>query len=271
MRLSVDMAAVGRLMAEVAAEEIMPRYAKLAAGDIREKGPGDLVTIADEAVERRLEPELRRLLPGSVVLGEEAAAADPSVIAVLDAGDPVWIIDPIDGTANFAEARGDFGVMIALVRGGQILCAWIYDPRADSMATAEQGGGAWLDGRRLQVAPAPGDAGALRGALLAGFYGDPALGRRVHERRTRVQAVKSLRCAAAEYVRLADGAMHFALFSKLMPWDHAPGVLLHREAGGFNAYLDGGGYAPARVDAPGFMLAPDAASWQALYDRLIRT
>src|SRR5215470_17897885 len=107
----------------------MPRYAKLAAGEVREKGPGDLVTVADEAVERRLAPELGQMLPGSVVLGEEAAAADPSRIELLDGTDPVWVIDPIDGTANFAEARGDFGVMVALVRHGEVLSSWIYDPR----------------------------------------------------------------------------------------------------------------------------------------------
>jgi len=266
---SVDIDRVGRLIADVAAEEVMPRYARLATEEVREKGPGDLVTVADEAVERRLEPELCRMLPGSVALGEEAAAADPSVIGVLDGTDPVWVIDPIDGTANFAEARGDFGVMVALVRHGQVLSSWIYDPRHKRMATAEAGSGAWLDGRRLKVAAAPEDATMLSGALLVGFYGDVDVAKRVQQRRGRVQALKSLRCAAAEYVRLADGTMHFALFSKLMPWDHAPGVLLHREAGGYEAYLDGAAYAPARIKAPALMLAPDESSWRELYRRLI--
>ena len=269
MSASVDIEKVARLIAEVAAEEIMPRYAKLAAGDVREKGPGDLVTVADEAVERRLTPRFEALLPGSVVLGEEAAAADPSVIDVLDGDAPVWVVDPVDGTANFAEVKGDFGVMVSLIRAGRTLAAWIHDPRHGSMAIAELGGGAWLEGRRLRVSPPPENPTELRGALLAGFYGDPDLRHRVHQRRGSVHALKSLRCAAAEYVRLAAGDMHFVLFSKLMPWDHAAGVLLHAEAGGYNAYLDGGGYAPARIKAPGLMLAPDATSWQVLYRRLI--
>jgi len=266
---SIDAAAVSRLIIQVAAEEIMPRYAKLAAGDVREKGPGDLVTVADEAAEHRLTPALIALLPGSVVVGEEAAAADPSVIDRLDGGDPVWVIDPVDGTANFAAAKGDFGVMVSLIQGGRTLAAWIYDPRHEHMATAELGGGAWLDGVRMQVSTPPADPAELSGPLLGGSFGDLALARRVQQRRDRVRARKSLRCAAAEYVCLADGKMDFALFSKLMPWDHAAGVLMHGEAGGYSAYLDGQHYQPARLDAPALMLAPDEASWHQLYERLV--
>ena len=263
------MAAVGRLIAEVAAEEIMPRYARLAAGEVREKGPGDLVTVADEAAEHRLTPALAALLPGSVVVGEEAAAADPTVIKRLEGDRPVWVIDPVDGTANFAEAKGDFGVMVSLIQKNQTLAAWIYDPRRQAMAAAEQGGGAWLDGQRLKVASPPADPAELSGALLAGYYGDPELGKRLNQRRDRVRPVKSLRCAAAEYVRIASGKMHFLLFSKLMPWDHAAGVLLHGEAGGYNGYVDGGHYLPTRLKAPALMLTPDEESWNGLYRRLI--
>jgi fructose-1,6-bisphosphatase/inositol monophosphatase family enzyme len=269
MTSAVDVDRVAQLISEVAAEEILPRYMKLALSDVREKSPGDFVTVADEAVERRLAPALSAMLPDSVVLGEEEAANDPSIIDLLDGKAPVWVIDPIDGTANFAESRGDFGVMVSLVRAGRTLAAWIHDPRRGAMARAELGSGAWLDGRRLRVAQAPADPAALTGALLAGFHGSPELGRRIHQRRGSVRAVKSLRCAAAEYVRLADGHIHFVLWSKLMPWDHAAGVLLHAEAGGYNAYLDGGHYLPIRIKAPGLLLTPDEASWQALYERLI--
>jgi fructose-1,6-bisphosphatase/inositol monophosphatase family enzyme len=267
---NIDIDAVARLIAEAAAEEIMPRFAKLAVGDVREKGPGDLVTIADEAVERRLAPQLIGLLPGSCVIGEEEAAVDVSVLQRLEEPAPVWIIDPVDGTANFAAGKGDFGVMVALVQAGRTVAGWIHDPVNKRMATAERGAGAWLDGKRLAVAPPPADPAELSGTLLVGFHGDPELGRRIQQRRERIRAVKSRRCAATEYLQLATGQMHFALFSRLMPWDHAPGVLIHAEAGGYNGYIDdGGGYEPARITAKGLLLAPDRASWQALYDRLI--
>jgi len=269
MSVAVDIDRVSRLIVEAADEEIMPRYDKLTAGDVREKGPGDLVTVADEAMEHRLTVQLQDLLPGSVVVGEEAAARDDTVLNRLASDDPVWIIDPVDGTANFAKAKGDFGVMVGLVAGGQGVAGWIYDPVGRRMATAEIGAGAWLNDTRLSVAPAPGDPAELSGVLLAGFYGDQELGRRVQQHRERVCALKSRRCAASEYLRIASGEMHFALFTKLMPWDHAPGVLIHGEAGGYNAYADGGSYRPDRITAPALLLAPDRPSWQSLYDRLM--
>jgi fructose-1,6-bisphosphatase/inositol monophosphatase family enzyme len=247
----------------------MPRYAKLAAGDVREKGPGDLVTVADEAVERRLTPLLLNLLPGSCVLGEEAAAKDPVLLGRLGGGAPVWVIDPVDGTSNFAASAGDFGVMVALVKDDHVVAGWIHDPRDGRMATAETGSGAWLNGRRQRIGATPADSAALSGVLLAGFFGNRELGRQVQARRDRVRTLKSRRCAASEYFRLASDEMHFALFTKLMPWDHCPGVLIHAEAGGYNSYIEGGSYKPSHTQASGLMLAPDVASWQALYEILI--
>ena len=89
MSATIDMDRVAAAIAEVAATEVMPRFMKLAAGDIREKGPGDFVTVADEAAEAALTPRLLALLPGAVMLGEEAAAADPGLIGRLSATAPV--------------------------------------------------------------------------------------------------------------------------------------------------------------------------------------
>src|ERR1700720_3643047 len=99
--MPVDSEKVRRLIVEVADDEIMPRFEKLAAGDISEKSPGDVVTVADVAAEQRLPPALRALMRGSLVGGGEAVAADPAVLALLEGDDPVWVVDPIDGTANF--------------------------------------------------------------------------------------------------------------------------------------------------------------------------
>ena len=260
---------VTRLIEEAAAAEIMPRFRRLAAADVREKGPGDLVTIADEAVEARLAPLLTSLVPGSIVVGEEAAAADPNLLNRLLDDRPVWIIDPVDGTSNFAEGRPAFAVMVALVRGVDVLAAWIHDPVGARTAVAAAGEGAWLGGRRLAVAPRPVDAGDMAGVLLSGFFGSRELGRRIDARRNRVRALRSMRCAGLEYLRLASGEMHFSLFTKLMPWDHAPGVLLHREAGGHAAYLEGGAYEPAAIKRSGLLLAPDPESWRQLHALLL--
>ena len=259
-----DRATVAALIAAAAAAEIMPRFAKLGAGDIREKAPGDLVTVADEAMERRLAPQLLALTPGALVVGEEATAAEPALLDEVGEAPWAWVIDPIDGTANFADSQPTFGVIVALLRHGDPVAGWIHDPIARETVTAAAGEGAWLGNRRLQVAPAPKRERDLSGVLLAGHYGSKELGRLVQRNRGKVSALNSVRSAAHEYLRLARAEMHFVLWTKLMPWDHAAGVLIHREAGGYAAYLEGGAYAAGRIDASGLLLAPDAASWEAL-------
>src|SRR5471030_1122781 len=151
--MPIDSEKVRRLIVEVADAEVMPRFERLAAGDISEKSPGDFVTVADVASEQRLTPALRDLLPGSVVVGEEAVAGDPAVLALLAGDDPVWVVDPIDGTANFAAGIPMFAIMVALIRRGETLAGWIHDPVKRATTSALLGEGAWCDGRRLSVAP----------------------------------------------------------------------------------------------------------------------
>jgi fructose-1,6-bisphosphatase/inositol monophosphatase family enzyme len=264
--MRVDSERVRRLLVAVADEEVMPRFEKLESGDISEKSPGDLVTVADVASERRLTPALQDIVPGSLVVGEEAAAADASVLELLAGDDPVWVVDPIDGTANFAAGIPMFAVMVALIRHGETLAAWIHDPVKRTTATALMGEGAWCEGRRLRVAPGAAPAG-MSGTLKLRF-GNRRLARRLGGRSNLVGSVFDFRCAGHEYLALASGKAHFALYNRLNPWDHAPGHLIHREAGGFGARLDGSPYTP-RESSGGLLLTPDAASWHTLHDLLI--
>ena len=258
-----DRATVAALIADAAAAEIMPRFAKLGAGDIREKAPGDLVTVADEAMERRLAPQLLALTPGALVVGEEATAAEPALLDEVGEAPWAWVIDPIDGTANFADSQPTFGVIVALVRRGDPVAGWIHDPITRETVTAAAGEGAWLG-----EPAAPRRAGAeARAATSRACCSRAITARRssaawCSRTAARCGALKSVRSAAHEYLRLARAEMHFVLWTKLMPWDHAAGVLIHREAGGHAAYLEGGAYAAGRIDASGLLLAPDAASWE---------
>lgn len=261
MKISTD--AITRIMQEVAAEEVLPRFRALSDGDIRAKDGGEPVTIADEAAEAALSARLADALPGSRVVGEEAVAANPALLEEVASDDAVWIVDPIDGTANFARGRPVFAIMVALARRGETVGAWIHDPVSDRTATAEPGAGAWIDGRRLAVAQAA-SAEEMRGTLHASTFAKPEMARQVQARRSRVGAIKSLRCAGHEYLRMAGGETHFALFTKLMPWDHAPGALIHREAGGVARTLDGAPYQPRSFRKPGLLMAPDEASWETL-------
>ncbi|HEV7371502.1 inositol monophosphatase family protein [Arenibaculum sp.] len=260
-----DIDRVASIMREVAEAEILPRFRRLGTGEIREKGPGDLVTVADEAAERRLTERLTDLVPGSVVIGEEAAAGDTRVLARIFDDAPVWIVDPVDGTSNFASGNPAFGVMVAFARAGETLAGWILDPCGGRIATAAKGEGAWLGGVRLSAAPATAPAG-MTGTVSTRYFERP-----VRERLERqiplVERAFSLHCAAHEYLGLVSGETHFSVYRRIMPWDHAAGTLLHAEAGGYHAKLDGGRYAPTEHSG-GLLLAPDRASWIELRDLL---
>ena len=110
---------------------------------MREKGPGDLVTVADEESERQLTRRLMELVPNSAVIGEEAVAADQKVLDRIFDDVPVWIIDPVDGTSNFAAGKPAFGVIVAYARRGETLAGWIHDPLGKRTAVAMKGEGAW--------------------------------------------------------------------------------------------------------------------------------
>ena len=253
---------VAAIIREVAATEIVPRFRALSAGDIREKSPGDLVTIADEAAERALTVRLADLLPGSLVVGEEACAADPAILSRLNGGaEPVWIIDPVDGTSNFANGRPTFAVLLALAVKGQTVAGWIYDPLGERMAIAQAGEGAWMAGTRLRARPG-GAIPDLRGSLSTKFF--PAEEKkRMESLRPHFASTYRLFCAAHEYLNLLTGKGQFAVYNRTMPWDHAAGALAYAEAGGHVAKWDGSPYHPGDVSG-GILMAGDQPTWTAL-------
>ncbi|MCU0839216.1 MAG: inositol monophosphatase [Rhodospirillales bacterium] len=260
---------VMRLMAEVAAREIVPRFGKLAAGDVRDKGnPWDLVTIADERAEAFLSAELLDLVPGSAVVGEEAFAADASVITALGGAAPVWLIDPVDGTNNFVHGQPCFAVVIAYCEHGATRAGWILDPLSEVIIWAESGAGAF---RTTRGAQEPVSLSAHRS--ITEMTG--AVPFRVKERLTRrsragdaglPRQFRRLGSAGHEYMELAAERLDFALYRRLKPWDHAAGVLIHGEAGGFGRLR--GGAAPYRplpqISEASLLLAPSAVAWAEL-------
>ncbi len=167
-------------------------------------------------------------------------AADPALLGRVAQPGPLWIIDPIDGTANYAAELPLFGVMAALVENDTVLAGFIHDPLGDDTAIATAGNGAWMvtaDGarRRLRVA-APAPISQMSGSISWRFLGEPLRGH-VISRLTSLASVPDYRCAAHQYRMLAAGHCHLQIFRRLLPWDHAAGVLLHQEAGGFAAPL----------------------------------
>jgi len=244
---------VAACIREIAAREILPRFQRLAAGETHEKQPGQLVTIADIEAERRLTPLLEEMMTGSAVVGEEGVAADSTRLSALGGAGPVWLVDPVDGTQNFAEGSPIFVTMVALVTGGRTVASWIYEPIEDRMSIAEAGSGAFCEGERLRA------AAAVPLARMNGRIG-PRTARKL---RDKIGSSAFQRCAGKEYLAVASGAAHFALYRRPFPWDHAPGELLVREAGAFAQRLDRTAYTPTVIDAT-LLVAPDEPSWEEL-------
>lgn len=257
-------APVQALMRQVGAELLVPRFRQLSADEIMEKSPGDLVTVVDRESEVRLTDGLAALLPGSHVVGEEACAADPALLAMIGDG-AVWIVDPLDGTANYAAGRTPFAIMVALAEAGTVRAGWILDPITGRMVSALRGHGAFVDSRRVA---ARGSGTRPPVAALATRYLPEEvradIGRRSAERFTLADIPG---CAGEQYPRLVMGQNDVALFWRALPWDHAPGALFLEEAGGRIAHIDGTPYSIAAA-RHGLLAAASPALWDEAADAL---
>jgi myo-inositol-1(or 4)-monophosphatase len=200
------------------------------------KGPGDYVSQADRKAEDILFAELSKARPGYAFLMEERGAVEG------DDDQHRWIVDPLDGTTNFLHGIPIFSISIALERQGQLVAAVIYNPAMDELYTAERGGGAFMNDRRLRVA----GRSKLTDCVIG--CGMPHLGRGQHgnflvELRNvmaEVSGVRRLGSAALDLAYVAAGRMDGFWETGLSAWDIAAGLLLIREAGGFVSDMDGG-------------------------------
>ena len=251
--------AVAELVREASAAAIEPRFQALGAGDVVEKSAGELVTVADREAEALITEGLARLDPGVAVVGEEAVAAEPRRMDDL-AAPRVWLVDPLDGTANFVRGSTDWAVMVALVIDGETAASWIWQPLAQRMYAARRGRGATCNGERLVAAPRARATDQLTGAVLTRYLDAPTRDR-VERNVERFGTITAGRhCAGMEYPALVAGTTDFVFFWRTLPWDHAPGTLLVQEAGGVAARPDGSPYRPG-PGGVGLLVAPDRSTW----------
>lgn len=263
----LDIALLANLLQEAAATEILPRFRNLGDDDVRIKTEAiDLVTEADEAAERLISARIKEIMPDALFIGEEAVAADPSILATLGGADLAVVVDPIDGTFNFASGLPLFGVMLSVVAAGETVAGIIYDPLGNDWLIAEKGSGAWLcrpDGSQIQMQVAPSvPLGQMVGIANASYF-DIDTRRRLLSNLADVRLFTSYRCAAHEYRAFAAGHLHFVMYNKLMPWDHLAGTLISQESGAYAARFDGSPYLPHHVDG-GLLIASDRDAWTEL-------
>lgn len=258
------------LVRRAAKAEILPRFRTLGTGDVTTKTDKyDLVTEADTAAEAMLARGLQQMFPHALIVGEEAASADDTLRGKIAEAELCFILDPVDGTWNFSNGLPMFGVIVAVTRFGKPVLGLLYDPIMDDYIIADEA-------NPTQFVRAMGSARPLRtstGAALSEMSGYIHLYLLDDDKQAEMAAAlpefgrtQALRCSCHEYRTLARGGMDFLLSGTLNPWDHAAGVLICQQAGGFVAMLDGTEY-NAGITEGYILAAPDEDSWNRLKDR----
>jgi len=248
---------VENLLRTVARTIVLPRYCALGAEDVMEKSVGELVTVADKEAELAIGRGLATLLPSARLIGEEACADAPELLNGLGEG-LVWLVDPIDGTGNFAAGRPPFALMVALLEDGLTRQSWILDPLTGVLSYAELGGGAFRNGEQVTTATGRPEERDISGILSEAFLPREQQGLGTTLRARFGSVLPTKRCAGHEYPLVATGERDFAIYWRTLPWDHAAGALFLSEAGGRVLHFDGQPYAPARPKE-GLILARNAA------------
>lgn len=255
------------ILRETAELDVLPRFQKLSDAEIMEKSPGDIVTVADYDAEKRLTKALGDLVPGADILAEEAAARDGLQLDDYQSDNETWLIDPVDGTRNFAKGDATFAIVVAFVRNGQVEQSWIHLPVDNQTIVAERGSGTYLHGGPRLAVASESDLTAMTGLLNLRAMGDHIPPEQVKSRGATFSRLRNHRCAGFDFVQLAKGKKHFSLYRRLWPWDHAAGTLIFSEAGGHVACVNDNTYHPlSRVW--GLLCAPTAQSWQDIHDHL---
>lgn len=252
--------AVAEVLRSAASQAILPRYKSLLAGQIEYKAPDEIVTVADREAEAIIAHGLSLIRPHARFVGEEACASAPALLQWVEEG-LTWVVDPIDGTSNFAAGRPPFALMAALLKDGETIASWLLDPLADRLAVAELGGGAWVNGERVHTPAGCPAFPEMRGLISQAFAPESSSAAIDRIASAVGEILPSRRCAGDEYPRVASGDRHFTIYWRTLVWDHAPGALFLSEAGGVARRHDGSPYRPGRPGT-GMLLAQNEAIFE---------
>jgi len=210
--------------ARAAGQEIIRRWPQ--ERDVRSKGFRDIVTDADLAAQEALIAIIRARFPQHGILSEEG-------LAPTNNADTVWVLDPLDGTTNYARRLPSFSVSVAVARSDALIVGVVYDPLRDYIFCAERGAGATWNGQRLHVSQVDDLGQAVAGV---DFAREPAI--RSSQMATmvvcseRIRTFRSFGSAALGLCFVAAGWLDAYFHLSLAPWDVAAGALMVTEAGG---------------------------------------
>ncbi|HJX18072.1 MAG TPA: inositol monophosphatase [Acidiferrobacterales bacterium] len=254
-----DLKLLRQLMRTCAQEELLPRFADVGRHIKRD---GSIVTEADHAMQDRVQRELASHWPEYDFLGEESPRQEKHEALAASRGKGLWILDPLDGTSNFAAGVPFFSVSLALLVDGRPEIGLVYDPIRDECFVAQRGSGSWLNGLSLgtQVPVhlplartiAVVDFKRLDRELAAKLGAEPPYG-----------SQRNFGSSALDWCWLADGRFHVYLHGGQKLWDYAAGILILTEAGGQAVTLAGEEVFTGRLETRSVVATRDPELFQA--------
>ena len=251
------------LIQQAASDELLPRFRQI---ERHFKADGSIVTEADIAMQQRLTAELQQRWPTIALLGEEMSEAQQQA-QMTNSHRGLWVLDPLDGTSNFAAGIPCFSVSLALLVGGEVVLGIIYDPIREEHFSAIVGEGAWLNGVRLVAGEealslskciAQVDFKRLPAEMAARIASQPPY-----------SSQRSFGSGALDWCWLAAGRVQLYLHGQQKLWDYSAGQLILREAGGKSCTLDGEAVFSGRLEARSVVAALQPLHFEAWRDYLL--
>lgn len=230
--MTYDLQQLQTIIVPAAREELLPRFAQV---EREHKADGSFLTEADIAVQKRIAKQLMRHWPDTVFLGEEMTAEQQA--GLLASEQPIWCLDPLDGTSNFAAGIPYFAVSLSLLEKGEVVLGIVYDPVRDECFAASKANGATLNGAPLQV-PASGLALKHATAIIDFKRLAPELAVRLVSE-IPYASQRSFGSVALDWCWLATGRSHIYLHGRSNIWDYSAGNFIFNMAGGHSCTLEG--------------------------------
>ena len=225
------------LFYEVSKKFIIPNFKNLKSNQINYKNNTEIVTLIDIEVETYLQKKLINFINNSYFVGEEIYTNNKNIIDFYKQKQYCWTVDPIDGTSNYVKGKENFAIMIALTYSSTIIQSWIYKPITEQFFYSKLDEGAYLNSKKIKIKKSNSMTEAI--GSISTKYWDINLDNKIKILKNNFKQIDHYGSIGCEYIDIVLGKRDFTILSKLSPWDHLPGVLMVREAGGYDSHFDG--------------------------------
>ena len=232
----VDNEEVKSILYSISKEKLLPNFKNLKPDQIKYKNNKDIVTSIDIEIENTLKKILPQFIKNSNFVGEEIYLHNPQILNFYNQEQYCWTVDPIDGTSNFVRGNEKFAIMIALTFGTKIIQSWIYKPITEEFMYSAYNQGTFLDNKKIKINNFSSISNSI--GSVSSKYWQKDIENKIKKLKNFFNNVSSYGSIGCDYFDIALGKRDFALLSKLSPWDHLPGILIVREAGGNDSHFD---------------------------------